>query len=109
MFVPLAGKELLSQLLAEIPVIVKYPHDAVLDDVRHMRSVLFDFLPISSEKQEMLHLLGCFYYFFLKNFGLFGNFPYLCGKAGAIEAPRRGELVFAVPYLAEDLLNEMKE
>lgn len=30
-------------------------------------------------------------------------------EAGIIEAPRRGELVFAVPYLAEYLLNEMKE
>ena len=30
-------------------------------------------------------------------------------EAGVIEAPRRGELVFAVPYLAEYLLNEMKE
>jgi hypothetical protein len=29
-------------------------------------------------------------------------------EAGVIEAPRRGELVFAVPYLAEYLLNEMK-
>ena len=30
-------------------------------------------------------------------------------EAGIIEAPRRGELVFAVPYLSEYLLNEMKE
>ena len=30
-------------------------------------------------------------------------------EAGVIEAPRRGELVFAVPYLSEYLLNEMKE
>jgi len=29
-------------------------------------------------------------------------------EAGVIEAPRRGELVFAVPYLTEYLLNEMK-
>ena len=28
-------------------------------------------------------------------------------EAGVIEAPRRGELVFAVPYLSEYLLNEM--
>ena len=39
MFVPLAGKEQLFQFFAEIPVIVKYPHDAVLNDVRHMRDV----------------------------------------------------------------------
>ncbi len=30
-------------------------------------------------------------------------------ESGIIEAPRRGELVFAVPYLSEYLLNEMKE
>lgn len=30
-------------------------------------------------------------------------------EGGVIEAPRRGELVFAVPYLAEYLLSEMKE
>ena len=30
-------------------------------------------------------------------------------EAGIIEAPRRGELVFAVPYLSEYLLNGMKE
>ena len=39
MFVPLARKEQLFQLLAEILVIVKYPYDAVLDDVCHKRSV----------------------------------------------------------------------
>ena len=27
-------------------------------------------------------------------------------EAGAIEAPRRGELVFAVPYLSEYLLDD---
>ena len=35
MLVSLTRKEELFQLLAEIPVIVKYPHDAILDDVRH--------------------------------------------------------------------------
>jgi hypothetical protein len=37
----------------------------------------------------------------------FGNRPekYI-GRDGVIEAPRRGELVFAVPYLAEYLLAE---
>ena len=30
-------------------------------------------------------------------------------EAGVIEAPRRGELVFAVPYLSEYLLNENRE
>ena len=35
MFVPLAWKEKAFRLLTEIPVVVKYLHDAVLDDVRH--------------------------------------------------------------------------
>ena len=35
MFVPLAWKELLFQLITEILVIVKYPHNAILDDVGH--------------------------------------------------------------------------
>ena len=39
MFVPLAWKEKAFQLVAEIPVIVKYPHNAVLDDVGHKRDV----------------------------------------------------------------------
>ena len=30
-------------------------------------------------------------------------------EAGVIEAPRRGELVFAVPYLAEYMLKEKKQ
>jgi hypothetical protein len=34
-FVPLAWKEQLFQFFAEIPVIVKYPHNAILDDVGH--------------------------------------------------------------------------
>ena len=39
MFVPLAWKEKAFQLVAEIPIIVKYPHNAVLDDVGHKRDV----------------------------------------------------------------------
>ena len=35
MLVSLTRKEELFQLVAEIPVVVKYPHDAVLDDVCH--------------------------------------------------------------------------
>ena len=40
MFVTLAWKEQLFQLLTEIPVIVKYSQHAVLDDVGHKRDVL---------------------------------------------------------------------
>jgi hypothetical protein len=56
-FVPLAWKEQLFQFFAEIPVIVKYPYDTVLDNVCHKRyfDFEFDFLLLSSEKQEMLH------------------------------------------------------
>jgi hypothetical protein len=56
-FVPLAWKEQLFQFFAEIPVIVKYPHDTVLDNVCHKCyfDFEFDFLLLSSEKQEMLH------------------------------------------------------
>ena len=37
----------------------------------------------------------------------FGNRPdQYIGRDGVIEAPRRGELVFAVPYLAEYLMQE---
>jgi len=39
MLVSLAWKEKAFQLVAEIPVIVKYPHNAVLDDVGHKRDV----------------------------------------------------------------------
>lgn len=39
MLVSLTRKEELFQLVAEIPVVVKYPHDAVLDDVCHKRDV----------------------------------------------------------------------
>ena len=39
MLVSLTRKEELFQLLAEIPVVVKYLHDAVLDDVRYKRDV----------------------------------------------------------------------
>ena len=39
MLVPLTGKKQLFQLVAEIPVIVKYPHNAILDDVGHKRDV----------------------------------------------------------------------
>jgi hypothetical protein len=35
MLAPQAWTEESFQLVAEIPVIVKYPHDAILDDVRH--------------------------------------------------------------------------
>ena len=35
MFVALTGKYEAFQLLTEIPIIVKYPHNAILDDVRH--------------------------------------------------------------------------
>ena len=41
MFVPLAGEEHSFQLIAEIPVIVKYLHNAILDDVGHKRSVFY--------------------------------------------------------------------
>ena len=39
MLVSLTRKEELFQLVAEIPVIVKYPHNAILDDVGHKRDV----------------------------------------------------------------------
>ncbi len=39
MFVALAWKEKAFQLVAEILVIVKYPHNAILDDVGHKRDV----------------------------------------------------------------------
>ena len=39
MFVALTWKELLFQLITEILVIVKYPHNAILDDVCHKRDV----------------------------------------------------------------------
>ena len=39
-FVAEAGQEDLFQLVAEIPIIVKDPYDAVLDDVGHKRFVL---------------------------------------------------------------------
>ena len=39
MFVPLAWKEKAFQLLTEIHIIVKYPHNAILDDVGHKRDV----------------------------------------------------------------------
>ena len=39
MLVPLTGKKQLFQLVTEIPVIVKYPHNAILDDVGHKRDV----------------------------------------------------------------------
>ena len=39
MFVALTGKYEAFQLLTEIPVIVKYPHNAILDDVGHKRDV----------------------------------------------------------------------
>ena len=57
MLIPLAWKDQLFQLLTEIPVIVKYPHNTVLDNVCHKRyfDFEFDFLLLSSEKQEMLH------------------------------------------------------
>ena len=35
MFVALTGKYEAFQLLAEIPIIVKYSHNAILDDVGH--------------------------------------------------------------------------
>jgi hypothetical protein len=35
MLVPLAWKEQLFQLVTEIPVIVKYSHNAILNDVGH--------------------------------------------------------------------------
>ena len=57
MFIAQAWKEQLFQFFAEIPVIVKYPHNTVLDNVCHKRyfDFEFDFLLLSSEKQEMLH------------------------------------------------------
>jgi hypothetical protein len=55
MFVPLAGEEKLFQMVAEIPIIVKYSHNAILDDVGHKFPFSFDFLPLSREKWEMLH------------------------------------------------------
>ena len=39
MLVPLTGKKQLFQLVTEIPIIVKYPHNAILDDVGHKRDV----------------------------------------------------------------------
>ena len=39
MLVSLTRKEELFQLLDEIPVVVKYPHNAILDDVGHKRDV----------------------------------------------------------------------
>lgn len=39
MLVVLTWKEHLFPMVAEIPVIVKYPHNAVLDDVGHKRDV----------------------------------------------------------------------
>ena len=39
MFVALTGKYEAFQLLTEIPIIVKYPHNAILDDVGHKRDV----------------------------------------------------------------------
>ena len=39
MLVPLAGEEKLFQMVAEIPIIVKYSHNAILDDVGHKRDV----------------------------------------------------------------------
>ena len=39
MLVPLTGKKQLFQLVTEIPVIVKYPRNAILDDVGHKRDV----------------------------------------------------------------------
>lgn len=39
MLVPLTGKKQLFQLVTEIPVIVKYPHNAILDDVGHKSDV----------------------------------------------------------------------
>ena len=39
MLVSLTRKEELFQLVAEIPIIVKYPHNAILDDVGHKRDV----------------------------------------------------------------------
>ena len=39
MFVALTGKYEAFQLLTEIPIIVKYPHNAILDDVCHKRDV----------------------------------------------------------------------
>ena len=56
MLVSLTRKEHSFQLLAEVPVVVKNLHNAVLDDVRHKRDVIIDFLPLSSEKWEMLHV-----------------------------------------------------
>jgi hypothetical protein len=39
MFVALTWKYEAFQLLTEIPIIVKYPHNAILDDVGHKRDV----------------------------------------------------------------------
>ena len=39
MLVSLTRKEELFQLLDEIPVVVKYSHNAILDDVGHKRDV----------------------------------------------------------------------
>ncbi len=55
MLVPLTGKKQLFQLLAEIPVIVKYSHNVILDDVGHKYPFSFDILPLSRNKREMLH------------------------------------------------------
>ena len=74
MLVSLTRKEHLFHLVAEIPVIVKYSHNAILDNVGHkchmeITHVLdshclisFDltFLLISRNKIEMLHLKSLF-------------------------------------------------
>ena len=41
MLVPMARKEPLFKSFAEIPVVVKNLHDAVLNDVDHKRSIVF--------------------------------------------------------------------
>ena len=43
MFVALTGKYEAFQQVAEIPVVVKYPRNAILDDVGHKRDVLIQF------------------------------------------------------------------
>ena len=56
MFLPDAREEELFKLLAEIAVVVAYPHEAVLDDVGHdYLYFCLTFYPYSMRKGEMLH------------------------------------------------------
>ena len=56
MFLADAGEKKLLELLAEIAVVVAYPHEAVLDNVGHNHFFFCStFYPYCMEKGEMLH------------------------------------------------------